>query len=74
MVVSSFGLDGLDYYCARWEVVGCDETLDVCEGFGFGLCVLFDVVLEGVLEKGEGSLWPVEGWDIEFMNWFRACC
>jgi len=73
VVVSSFGLDGLDYYCARWEVVGCDETLDVCEGFGFGLGVLLNMVFERVFEEGESGLWPVECGDIEFVDWFGTC-
>ena len=73
VVVSSFGLDWFDDHRARREVVGSDYPFDIREGFGFDAGVFFDVVFEGVFEEGESGLWPVEGGDVEFVDWFRAC-
>jgi len=72
VVVASFGLDGFDNYGAGWEMVGCDEAFDVYQSFLFSFSVLLDIVLEWVFEKWEGSLWPIEGRDIEFVDWLRA--
>jgi len=68
VVVATLGLDGLDDDGCWRVVVGSDETLDVGEGIGLGLCILGGVLLKWVLELRKDGLWPVESWDIKLVD------
>jgi len=72
VVVSSLGLDGFDDNGAGGKRVREDETFNICESLFFDLLVFLDVIFERVLEEREGCLWPVECWNIEFVNWLGA--
>ncbi len=72
MVVATFGLDGFDDDSADRVV----EVLDEIFCFGKAACffghVLLGKFMEGVLEVGERGLRPIEGGDVEFVDWFAA--
>lgn len=72
VVVAALGLDGLDHDGGGGQVPGGDEVLNLVEGGLLGLAVLLDVVLERVLELGEGGLGPVKGGDVELVDGLGA--
>lgn len=72
VVVTTLRLDGLDDDGGRGQVPRLDELLDLCERIGLGLGVLLNVLLQRVLELGEGSLRPVEGGNVELVDGLGA--
>lgn len=72
VVVTTLGLDGLDHDGGGGQVPGGDEVLNLVKAGLLGLAVLLDVVLEGVLEQGEGGLGPVKGGNVELVNGLGA--
>lgn len=72
VVVTTLGLDGLDDDGTGGNAVVEDQVLDLGEGSLLGLLVLLDVLLERVLEEGEGSLGPVEGGDVKLVDGLGA--
>lgn len=69
MVVTTLRLNWFDDDGSWRVVVVLDKLLGLCEASGFLACVLLDVVLERVLERWEGSLWPVESGNVQLVNW-----
>lgn len=72
MVVAAFGLDGLDDYGGRRGVPFFDEALRLGEAALFFGLVFGGVLVERVLDDGEGCLWPVEGGYVQLVDGFRA--
>lgn len=72
VVVATLGLDGLNDDGTGGNAVVENQVLDLGEGSLLSLLVLLDVLLQRVLEEGEGGLGPVEGGDIQLVNGLGA--
>lgn len=72
VVVAAFGLDGLDDDGGDGVVEGLNDVFGLFEAAGFLCGVLGGELIEGVFEEGKGRLGPVEGGDVEFVDWFAA--
>lgn len=72
MVISSLGLDGFDDDGGNWVVVAGDQLLDFRQGSGFNGLVLFNILLERILQDGERCLWPVKGRNIQLVDGLAA--
>ncbi|KUI60105.1 hypothetical protein VP1G_11164 [Cytospora mali] len=68
MVVTTLGLDGLDDDSTRGQVPGLDEVLDLGKRVLLGLAVLLNMLLERVLEQGEGGLGPIKSGNVELVD------
>lgn len=72
VVVASLGLDGFNYDGCDGVVEFFDEALGFGEAALFFLGVLGGELVEWVFEGWEGGSWPVEGGDVEFVDWLAA--
>lgn len=72
MVVTTLGLDGLDDDGGRRVVELLDETLGLLKAALLLSGVLGSVLVERVLQAGEGSLGPVEGRDVKLVDGLAA--
>lgn len=72
MVVTTLRLDGLDHDGGHGVVELLDEALDLLEAALLLGGVLLDVLLQRVLQLGEGSLGPVEGGDVQLVDGLGA--
>lgn len=72
VVVTTLGLDGLDHDGGHGVVELLDETLDLLEAALLLGGVLLDVLLQRVLQLGEGSLGPVKGGDVQLVDGLGA--
>ena len=68
VVVTTFGLNGLNDETSNGALPRGDEDLDLLEASLLLSSVLLNVLLKRVLESREGSLGPVEGGDIKLVN------
>ncbi len=72
VVVTAFGLDGLHDDSGDWVVKGLNATFGFGEAAGFFFGVFALVTIKGIEKMREGSLGPVEGGNVEFMNRLAA--
>lgn len=72
VVVTTLRLDGLDDDGSRRVVVLLDQTLGLLKAALLLSSVLSSVLVEWVLEVGEGSLGPIEGGDVELVDGLAA--
>ena len=68
VVVTTLALDGLNDDGGGGKMPVLDKMLDFIEAGLLGSGVLGGMLIEGVLELGEGSLGPVKGRDIELVD------
>lgn len=74
VVVTTLRLDGLDDNSGDGVVPLLDETLGLLQAALLFLSVLLSVLLQGVLQGGEGSLGPVKGRDVQLVDGLAAGC
>ena len=72
VVVTTLGLDGLDHHGGDGVVELLDETLNLGQATLLLGSVLLDVLLQRVLQLGEGGLGPVKGGDIQLVDGLAA--
>lgn len=72
VVVTTLGLDGLDHDGGDGVVELLDETLDLGQAALLLGGVLLDVLLQRVLQLGEGGLGPVKGGDVKLVDGLAA--
>lgn len=72
VVVTTLGLDGLDHDGGNGVVELLDQTLNLLQAALLLLGVLLDVLLQRVLQGGEGGLGPVKGRDIQLVDGLAA--
>lgn len=72
VVVAALGLDGLHHDGRDRVVEFFDDPLDLLQAALLLLGVLLGVLLERVLQGGEGSLGPVKGRDVELVDGLAA--
>ena len=72
VVISTFGLDRLDYYSCDRIVEILDQIFGLVEAPSLLSCIFPCVLCERIFEIRERCLRPVEGWDVELMDWFAA--
>ena len=68
VIIAALGLDGLDDDGRGGVMVRLDEVFNLVQRRLLGGSVLLDVLLERVLELGEGGLGPVEGGDVDLVD------
>ncbi|KAI6757188.1 hypothetical protein HG531_003013 [Fusarium graminearum] len=74
VVVTALALDGLDNDGAGRVVPALNKVLNLIDTSLLDLLVLLNILLERVLELGEGSLRPVESRDIDLVNCLGSGC
>ena len=72
VVVAAFGLDGLDHDGCDWVVEVFDQIFCLGQAARFLFGILGCVFGKWVFKVREGGLRPVEGGDVEFMDWFAS--
>ena len=72
MVVTAFGLDGLDNDGADWMAEGLDEMFRLFKTALFLLGVLGSVLIERIFEERKRGLRPVESGNVEFVDGLAA--
>lgn len=72
VVVAALALDGLDDDGGGGDVPRLDQVLDLVEAGLLNLGVVLGVLVERVLEQGEGRLGPVEGGDVDLVDGLGA--
>ena len=73
VVVTTLGLNGLDHNSRNRVVVLLEQLLNFLQAALLLLSILLGMLLQRVFQRWEGSLRPVKGRDIQFVDGLAAC-
>src|SRR5271154_5151532 len=73
MVIATFGLDWLGNNSSDMIVVFLYDAFRFCQAALLLSSVLLDMSFEWILEHWEWCSWPVECWNVDFVDRLAAC-